>query len=243
MGTEFSDGVHYLFRGFRLLKNERLWHLIVIPLIINILLFSGLFALGLHWMNAFTTWLNAHLPSWLVWLDWLIWLLFLFAGIIVMVYTFTLFANIIGAPFYGLLAEKIEKLETGEEIPGLGGFRGFLRLIPYVLKQQWRLFCYYAPRAIVCIVLFFIPVVQLAAPFIWFILNAWMMNIQYMSYPMENHQLSFSVMKSQFRAHRSLSLGFGSIIMLGMMVPIVNLFVMPAAAAGGTLLWIEKYKT
>ena len=243
MGTDFNDGVHYLYRGFGLLKNKRLWHLIVIPLIINILLFSGLFALGLHWMNVFTAWLNTHLPSWLVWLDWLIWLLFLFAGIIVLVYTFTLLANIIGAPFYGLLAEKVEKLETGQDIPGLGGIRGFLKLIPYVLRQQWRLFCYFAPRAIVCIVLFFIPIVQLAAPFIWFILNAWMMNIQYMTYPMENHQLSFAVMKSQFSAHRSLSLGFGSIITLGMMVPVVNLFVMPAAAAGATLLWIEKYKT
>lgn len=242
MQTDFTTGANYLLRGFGLLKYKRFWPYIIIPLIINVLLFSGLFALGIHWMNTFTSWLNQHIPSWLVWLDWLIWLLFLLAGIIVLIYTFTLFANIIGGPFYGLLAEKIEKHQTGQELPGLGGLKGFMRMIGYTLKQQWRLFCYFIPRAVVCIILFFIPFIQLAAPFIWFSLNAWMMNIQYLSYPMENHQISFHVMKQQFRASRSLSLGFGSLIMLGMMVPIVNLLVMPAAVAGGTLIWIERYK-
>ena len=238
---DFSQGVQALFRGFKMLGDKRLWHLIAMPILINALLFIAFFALVWKWLNTFITGLNQQLPSWLFWLDWLIWLLFVFAGLIVLIYLFTFFANLIGAPFYGLLAEKAEKIHTAKEIEGISGIRGFFKLIPYVLKQQWYIIWYYLPRAVLCIVLFFIPIVQLAAPFIWFLLNAWMMNIQYMSYPMENHQLSFAVMKAKFRQRRSLSLGFGSMVMLGMLIPILNLFVMPAAALGGTLLWLEHY--
>jgi len=241
MTQDFSHGVHALLQGFKLLFDKRLRHLVLIPLLINALLFIGIFVLAWKWMTVMMVWLNDSLPNWLSWLDWLIWPLFVLAGLIVFVYTFTFFANIIGAPFYGLLSEKVEKIQTGKDIAGLSGLRGFVKLIPYVLKQQWHLLWYYLPRAVCCIVLFFIPIVHLAAPFLWFVLNAWMMNIQFMAYPMENHQLSFANMKAKFRQNRSVCLGFGSIIMLGMLIPIVNLLVMPAAAIGATLLWLKKY--
>lgn len=38
------------------------------------------------------------------------------------------------------------------------------------------------------------------------------------------------------------SLGFGVIVYLMIAIPILNLIVMPAAVAGGTVFWVEKLR-
>ena len=47
-------------------------------------------------------WLLQRLPGWLAWLEWLMWPIFALAVVLLLFYTFTMIANIIGAPFAGV---------------------------------------------------------------------------------------------------------------------------------------------
>jgi CysZ protein len=68
-----------------------------------------------------------------------------------------------------------------------------------------------------------------------------MMSIQYCDYPMDNNKVSFPQMKQLMKARRVTSIGFGGLVQLGMLVPVLNLFLMPAAVVGATIFWVEEY--
>ena len=85
-----------------------------------------------------------------------------------------------------------------------------------------------------------IPVVNLAAPFIWLAFSAWMLAISYVDYPMGNHRMGFAEQRQALARRRLTSLGFGGIVTWAVLIPIVNLIVMPAAVAGATKLWLDR---
>lgn len=68
-----------------------------------------------------------------------------------------------------------------------------------------------------------------------------MMAIQYCDYPMDNNKVSFKDMKEALKQRRLTSLGFGGLVSIGMMIPLVNLLIMPAAVVGATIFWVEEY--
>jgi len=75
---------------------------------------------------------------------------------------------------------------------------------------------------------------------LWFVFSAWMMAMQYIDYPMDNHRTTFDDMRKYLKTHRGISFGFGCAVMIAAMIPGVNFFVMPAAVAGATLMWVEN---
>ena len=58
-------------------------------------------------------------------------------------------------------------------------------------------------------ILFLIPGINLAAPFLWGLFSAWMLAIEYADYPMANHMLRFPEQRKRLRRRRLLSWGFG----------------------------------
>lgn len=231
----------YLWQGFRLLGRRELRPFVLIPLLLNIMLFAGLTYFTAHEFGRLTEWVQGLLPSWLAWLSGFLWILFVLALLLIIVYLFTMIANLIGAPFNGLLAEQVEKLMTGHEAESFS-FGWLMQEIPYALKMQWKIIAYYLPRACLLLLCFVIPVIQIAAPFIWFAFNAWTMTLQYVDYPVENKRISFSELKSFLHQHRLNSFGFGATVMFTSMIPVVNFFVMPAAVCGATLFWVDKHR-
>ncbi|HEB96754.1 MAG TPA: sulfate transporter CysZ, partial [Sedimenticola thiotaurini] len=112
-------------------------------------------------------------------------------------------------------------------------------ILPALLMELRKLF-YFLLRAIPLLILFLIPVVNVAAPFLWFAFSAWFLTIEYMDYPMGNHGLRLRQQFAELRRARLTALGFGSALMLLMMVPVLNFAAMPAAVAGATALWCGR---
>ncbi len=238
---DFIDGAFYLLRGFRLLFQPGVKRYVVMPLLINIVFFIGLLWLNIHWFHVLLQWLDGLLPHWLHWLGSILWVIFALLLIILFSYTFSFVANIVAAPFNGFLAEKIQAICSDTPVPALGGWMDIAKEAPRLLKRQFKLIFYYLPKAILCLVLFFIPIVHLVAGFIWFLFNAWMMALQYADYPMDNNRVIFVDMRYLLAQKRGLNLGFGGAVMLATMIPVINFIVIPAAVAGATLLYVERY--
>ena len=126
--------------------------------------------------------LIGYVPDWLQWLSYLLWPLAVISVLLVFGYFFSTIANWIAAPFNGLLAEQLEARLTGTTPPDTGIF-GIMKM-PRIMKREWQKFAWYLPRAVVLLILYFIPGIgQTVAPVLWFLFSAWMLCIQYCDYP------------------------------------------------------------
>jgi CysZ protein len=233
-------GGHYVLRGAGLLSEKRLRTFVLIPLTINILLFS--FALYLLF-NQLPGWIDSwlsFLPSFLSFLEFFLYPLFAVTAVLVVYYSFSLVANIIAAPFNGILSERVEQMVAGRVVAD-ESFKELMAIIPRAIGRELSKLAYYIPRLILLLILSFIPGVNLFSPIFWFLFGSWMMSIQYCDYPMDNNKVSFKEMLSLLKQKRLTSLGFGAVVQLGMMVPIFNFIMMPAAVIGATLYWIEEH--
>ena len=67
-----------------------------------------------------------------------------------------------------------------------------------------------------------------------------MMSLQFLDYPMDNHQLSFGDVKEAARYRRLSTLGFGGAVALCAGIPVINFFVIPSAVVGATAMWCEE---
>lgn len=236
------SGFGYLLAGFRLLLRPALWPYVLLPLGINVLVFGLLLWLAAGQFGALVDSLLPTLPEWLAWLAWLLWLVFGLVAAIIVLFTFTLVANFIAAPFNGLLAEATERLLTGAAPPGGGSLRQALREAPQALMDELRKLGYFLLWAIPLGLLFLVPLLNLAAPLLWALFSAWMLALQYLDYPLGNHGLRFNAQRRHLRAQPLLGLGFGGAVLLATLIPLVNLLVMPAAVAGATQLWVERLR-
>lgn len=240
--TGFFDGVHYFFAGFGLITKPGLKRFVVIPLVINILLFSLLFLLLGHYMGALTDWVTGSLPQWLQWLGWLVWVLFFLSFFLVFIYAFAALGAVVAAPFNGLLAEKTETYLTGR-IPVDRGVLENIKDVPRIIGRQFAIIFYYLPRALLILVLYFVPVVHGFAIILWFVFSAWFLAMQYLDFPTDNHRVSVSELRAWLDQRRAVTLGFGISLMFVMSIPIINFFAIPAAAAGATKFWVEENRS
>lgn len=237
------SGADYFLRGFSLIRQPGIRTFVLIPLLVNVVLFAAAFYALLLQLDGLFAWLHRQIPEWLSWLDYLLWPLALITILVLFSFIFSSVANWIAAPFNGLLAEKVEQALTGET-PSDSGVMDVVKDIPRTFGREWIKLKYYLPKAIGCLLLFLIPVVgQTLAPLLWFLLSAWMMAIQYVDYPFDNHKIDFVTMREALKARRGKCLSFGALVTLFSSIPVVNLFVMPVAICGATAMWVDQYRT
>lgn len=240
--TEFGHGLRCAVSGFRLVTRPGIRLYMLVPLLINTLLFAAVIAWGAGRLGDLIHWLSAQW-AWLDWVAWLLWPLFVSIALLVVFFCFSLCVNLIAAPFNGFLAAAVERHLTGAAPPDTpAGLRGLLSEIPSALRSEARKFVYFLSRALPLLLLFIIPFVQAAAPLIWFLFAAWMMAVEYMDYPMGNRALLFPAIRRELRARRGLAMGFGVGVLLLTMIPVLNFVAMPVAVAGATRLYLEHFR-
>jgi len=239
MGGDFFAGVRHLWVGFKLLSKPGVRAFVLIPLIINALLFMGAIYLLSHYFGGWMEQLLGWLPDWLSFIESILWLLFAMLVLVVVAFTFTVLANLIAAPFNGFLAEAVERHLTGRE--ATPAQRSLMAEIGRSLVRELLKMRYYLPRLLGLVVLGFIPLLNSVSPLLWALFSIWMMALQYLDYPMDNHGVAFPAMRKLLAQRRLTTVGFGGSVLLATMVPVVNWVVMPSAVAGATALWIEDY--
>ena len=229
-------GLTYSFKGLSLITKKGIRPFVVVPLLVNITVFSLAIWIGSRQLD---NWMAQLLPKWLSWLEWLLWPIFAVIFFFIIFYTFTIIANLIAAPFNSILAERVENRLKGLPIPKFQGYKSLPSLIVRTFKSEAQKLFYMAKWFIALIILTFIPGLNIIAPFAWLLFGAWMLSIEYIDYPMGNHELFFKNELATLRKNRSLSLGFGTGLSLLTAIPIINFLAMPVGVAGSTALWVD----
>ncbi len=215
-----------LFQGVRWLLRPELSQYFLLPLLVNILLYSGLFALGYFYLDELIT---SLIPGWLSWLEWLLWPLFFISFLLTGFFTFTIMANLIASPFYSHLAARTEELLSGDKVDVQDQ-----PVVKVLLAELNRIF-YMLSRMLPLLLLFVIPVVNLIAPLLWVLFSAWGMALEYMAYPLENKGLLFAEQRRLLQQNRLATLAFGGLVLMGLSLPVINLMLAPAAVIGATV--------
>ena len=210
-----------IVEGLKLLGHRDIRWLVIIPLCINLTMFASLTGFAAQWLGDWLDSIINLVPDWLHWLVWIIWGLFTFVALVIYALTFTLIANLIGAPFYGLIA-----------------WASFVR--------QLQLMAYLIPRSIAvglaCIGISFFPLINMLIPIVAGSWAAWSLALQYLDYAADIDQVGFRQLRQRAAAQRWQSMGFGFCALAGSAIPLLNLLLMPATVIGGTLLWIRSNK-
>jgi len=235
-------GFAYLIQGFHIVCQPGLRLFLLVPLSVNILLFALLIiwfqSLFSGWMNYLLSWL----PEWLAFLEWFFWGLYLIVILMTIFYGFVAAANLLGAPFYGYLAEMTEKRLSGQTADTAFSWKELIALIPRTVKREFQKLAYYLPRVLLLFLLSLIPVVNAFVAVLWILFSGWMMAIQYIDYPADNHQMTFPDMRRYLSEHRLSALGFGLLAFGVTLIPVLNLLALPASVCGAVAFWANEQK-
>jgi len=218
--------VGYLLKGLSLLTSTSLRSFILIPILINVVLYSAALTLGYYYISDL---INQFIPSWLHWLSWVLWPLFFISFFIAGFFTFTVLANLLASPFYGKLSSKTLVLVSNtvaeaKEQP-----------LPLVVSAELKRATYLLTRAIPLVILSFIPGLNVLAPFLWALFGAWGMALEYCAYPLENAGVLFAEQQQLLKSVRLGALSFGGVAALAITIPVLNILIAPAAVIGATL--------
>jgi len=222
--------VGFLFKGLKLVSRPELRKFIIIPVLINIVLYSAALALSYFYIADL---IDQFIPGWLQWLSWILWPLFFISFFIAGFFTFTVLANLIAAPFYGHLSAKTlamvsDKPITISEPP-----------LAKVLLAELKRMGYLGTRALPLLIVSVIPGINVIAPVLWALFGAWGMALEYLAYPLENEGVLFSEQKNLVKSVRLGALSFGGLAVLGLTIPVLNIIIAPAAVIGATLYFNE----
>jgi CysZ protein len=229
----FAAGFSYLFRGLAdLTSTPGMWLWALLPLVLNLLVFSLVLVTAV--------WAAAHYASGLSENSWgILWgslagLAAFALVLLVSFFTFGLVAPVLAAPFNELLSQRAE-----EKLTGSTGDSQERPLAGELLRAAWsatKLFLLELAVVLPALLLLLIPfagVVLFAIPAGFFIALA------YLDYPLDRRKLSVRQKLAFCRRHAAEVMGFGLSTYLVMMVPFLNVLMIPVAAVAGARLFVE----
>jgi CysZ protein len=238
-------GVYYFFKGFGLIFKPGIRGWVLLPLLINIILFSTLIYYGWLYEKIVTQWLSnqlqQYLPEWLTsTLSGIIFPLLFTISLTILTILFTFIATWISAPFNSLLAAAVETHLRGKPVH-YPSSSFLLAIIDFFWKQLLKL-VYYLFWALILLIITLIPLINLISPILWFLFGAWLISLEYADAPLSNYGYRPKMQRRLLAKKRLLVLGFGSTVVLVMIIPLLNFFVMPIAVAGATCIWVEELR-
>jgi CysZ protein len=243
----FWRGLTYPFKGMRFvfLQHPELIRFWGPPILIVLTLIALVLFAGWELEDDVVSWMWAP-PSGEGWMGWLLsalhgllralvtlvlWVL----GLVAVVFA----SNVIAAPFNDLLSEEVERLVTGREGPRFSLAVLARDVVRTVLLELAKLSLYFAVMA-PTFLLSFIPVIgPVLYAVVGFLFTTLYFAVDYIDWPASRRNRGIRYRFGILREHFLPMFGFGTGVWLFLFIPLVNLLFMPAAVAGGTLLFLD----
>ena len=244
----FWSGFTYPFRGARLVyfKSPGLVRYWIWPILITMICFAGVFAAALVWnddlLELFWTvpsgdgfWIGLQKVLRPV-VQGILFLALIVAGF----FAIYLVTSIFAAPFNDMLSEEVERISRGKEPPPFSLARLGRDLLMTARLELTKALLY----AVVMLPSFFLslllPIVGevLYAVFGYFFTIVFFA-VDYTDWPLARRGRGVRRRLGLLRRNFVRMAGLGTAVWLFVLIPIVGLFFMPAAVAGGTLLVLD----
>jgi CysZ protein len=222
-------GALVLLDSLRLLLVERtlrsvLWRMLGLLVLLGMLLAAGVF-----WLSDYLV--HLWIPSGDAWYWQLLgafaWLLAFVLALVSGAVGFVTLASVAASPWLDMLAVRTERLlglTVGE--PSASWTSQIMQSLINSVRPLFGLL----GLGVVAVACMVIPVIgQLAATVIWGYAGVRFLNFELLDVPASRRQWDFSQRRDALKNERLFHLGFGGMAMLLMLVPVVNVIVLPAA--------------
>ncbi len=247
----FFLGISYNFRGFDFVRQHKvLWRYIVLPFVINALLFALLFWGYVSCFDNILAWgsfstkpvssdvvdLGATLIAGLMWFLRLIisGIVFLLSLLLLLIVFFIL-TGFVNAPFYELLAERtLVVLRLRDDLPFT--LQRFFHEWRRSMQIEFAKLIYLSLPAVLLLFLSWIPVFGVLFGLASVIFMAWYFAVNVLMYSALLLGQDFKTAMVYAKRHKRLLLGFG----LLSLVPFLGFLLMSFQIVGGTLLYVEN---
>ncbi|HUT23181.1 MAG TPA: EI24 domain-containing protein [Sumerlaeia bacterium] len=225
--------------GF-LLARPRLWLLVLIPLTLNVLVFAALMTWGFTGFSGLLRgWIEGR-EGWLWDVVKVMTSVFFWAIVLLVVYfIFTPVAVLIASPFNDKLAEHVERAH-GFAMPEDG--RPLLAAI--LAEAVYAIVCECKRTGLAIAVLALLLALNLVpvagsalyvvAIFCW---AAWSAAVEFTGYASDRRRIPLGRKWALLRSRLPATMGFGIVTVGLLLVPLLNVLVVPVSAVGGTMLF------
>lgn len=246
--AQVFQGIGYPLEAVGFMRRHRLWRLALVPTIVNILLFAGVVAglsfVALPWVHALQAWLapadpNGFFAGMISVLAIVIWLVAAVMALVAGAFVLVMIGQAVASPFLDVLSEKVETivLSTTAEPATVGRV---VRAVMISLGDLvWSVLIWVA-GTVPLMLLNALPVVGNAgAVALEFAFGALLLAQEFMGLSLARQLVSYPARWRVMWANKWMALGFGASTTVLLLVPGLNLVLLPLAAVGGTLLYCD----
>lgn len=233
--ARFIQGLSYPILALSLLRSRAVRRFVLLPVLINALLFAALLVGGIiaypHLFDAFVTSAEGF------WADLLQWLIFPFvlsALLVIFFFTFVLVGTVVAGPFLEPISRRVETEVLGA--PAADEDRGIVRETIYSVTQAGGMLL--LGLASLLIILPLTICFPFAAPFA-FLLASWVAAVEYLDSSLARKRYPLRGKLGFVLRNKAITLGFGVSIQALLLVPGLNLLVLPLGAVAGTILYLD----
>jgi len=248
MLKDFGIGLKTYLEAHTLIKKNRLWGYVVLPGVINLVLFSITLVLSWNYSSEVTAYLmdlmgveSAVSEDWkflgtiIHWLVLLMMRLFMLAFYL---YLYKYMVLIIMSPVLALLSEKTEEILTGNKHPF--ELKQFVRdVLRGVIIATRNVFV----EMIILIILFlfsFIPILGWISPALIFIVQSYYFGFSMIDYSNERKKLTVKESSAFIYRHKGLAIANGAGFYLLLLIPVIGLMAAPAYGVIAASIATEK---
>ncbi len=169
------------------------------------------------------------------------WLIELVSGILIALFGLVLvflLSSVVAAPFNDALSEAVEHILTGGQAPPFSFGRMMADIVRTIRLEVGKVLLYAVIIGPMFLASFFIPGVGQVISIVGFALTAIYLGVDYIDWPAARRNWSVGDRVAFTKRQLPAVAGFGTGVWVLLFIPLVNLFFMPAAVAGGTMLFV-----
>jgi len=251
---DFFQGLNYFFRAIGFVFRNNLWWAFFIPFLLTIVFFiAGWYSIG-YLIEELNVWIEQLIGaadySWLSYimpvLKLIIWFLLKIGFFVFFSYFNGYLVLIVLSPLLAYLSETTEKIITGKD------YKFSLKQFVYEVFRgvliSIRNFFYENFIYLLLILIVFIPIVgqivMLLSPIILFFVSSYFYGFSFIDYSNERRKLNLRKSVMFVRNNKGVSIAFGSIYALILMVPFVGSFlaglVSIVSVVAASMWYVEK---
>lgn len=238
-------GFVYPLEAIPFISKNRLWPLTVVAIAVNAVLLVALCVatifLIVPWLDDLDTWLQrasdtTWVQSLLGALSWLIWIIAIPLALAANALLLVLIGQAVASPFLDKLSERTEEIVLGRTAPGFS-VGGTVKSVVMALSDLvWSIILLAVVNLPIMLVAFLLPVVGTAiGAAASFAFTALLLSQEFMTMPLARQLVPFRQRFGYVWRNKWLAFGFGVSAMGIMLVPGLNIVLLPLAACGGTL--------
>lgn len=235
----FFRALAYPFRGLaHLLRRPRLWRFAVLPFAVNLIVYTAL-AVLLYWAVRHVL-VGEWLSGWPSWAQWIVGVVAALSGLVLMAFTFTIVGNVIAGPLLDLLAERALEDLRGAPLPRGGPW--LPEAAASVGRQMVKLFVFGSVQ-LGLLLLLLVPVAGLLHPVLATLVTVAFLAMEYLDYPLGADRRPLGERLGYVFRHPATSFGFGTALLVIVLVPLVGYLALPCCVVGATLLYHDLEKS